>query len=57
MREIALKNKLNTCDGKCYASQFNLGFSQHITTYNINYALMQHVSTRSNHHQTTLKPY
>ena len=35
---------------KLYVYYFNLGSSQH-TTYNINYALMQHVSTwRSLHH-------
>jgi len=37
-------------------TNFHLGFRQH-KTYNINYALMQHVSTRRSHHQATLKPY
>ena len=37
-------------------TNFNLDFSQH-TTYNINYALMQHLSTGGSHHQATLKPY
>ena len=30
-----------------------LAFSQH-ATYNVNYALMRHVSTRMSHHQDTL---
>ena len=37
-------------------ANFNLRFNQH-TTYNINYALKQHVSTEGEgFHQATLKP-
>jgi len=42
--------------GNWHVYWLTLGLSQH-TTYNINYALMQHVSTQRSHHQATLKPY
>jgi len=58
MREIALKqNRIQVTVNVLLLTEFNLGISQHTTIYNINYALMQHVSTRRSHHQATLKQY